>query len=72
MPRTKRRKKLSFVVTMKQPDGALVEDCRTYIYDSVSTWAGSLRPPGAYEENDPGDPLFSLDRESIKVRRTKL
>lgn len=68
----KRRKKLSFVVTIEQPDGALVEDCRAYIFDAVSTWAGSLRPPGAYEENDPGDPLFSLDRDTIKVRRAKL
>lgn len=68
---SKRPKKLSFVVTMEQPDGALVEDCRSYIFDAVSTWAGSLRPPGAYNEHDPGDPLFSIDRASIKVRRAK-
>jgi hypothetical protein len=69
MPKKPKSKKLSFTVSMTRPDGALIEDCRAYIQDAVSTWHGGLRPPGGYGDDDPGDPMFKLDSDSVKVKR---
>ncbi len=58
-----------FLVELEVPEGAKVTDCATYIREAVATWAGSLRPPCSYDDNDPGDPMFNLDRTSIIVKR---
>jgi len=58
-----------FLVELEVPEGAKVADCADYIYDAVATWAGSLRPPCSYNDNDQGDPMFNLDRTSIIVKR---
>jgi hypothetical protein len=60
-------KKRHFRVTMEVPDGASIADCKEYILEAVSSWGGSLRPPGSYSEGDPGNPFFSLNRDTLKV-----
>lgn len=70
----KRSKRIGFLVEFDQPEGANISDCRAYILDAVSTWRGSLRPPGGYGDDDPGDPLFNLDGDTVRVnyhRRSK-
>lgn len=59
--------KKKFTVTLDIPEGASVTDTKQYIYDAVTGWAGSLRPPGGYGEADEGDPLFGLNRGKVKV-----
>lgn len=49
--------KKSFRVTLNVPEGATVTDIKNHIRDAVST-VGGLHPD---------DPLFGLDRESVKV-----
>jgi hypothetical protein len=64
MPRSQRVK---FLVSLERPDGASIEDLREYIAEAIAVYRGSLRPPGGYDDDDPGDPLFMLDRDKIKV-----
>jgi len=57
----------SFRVRLTIPDGATVADCRDYIKDAVRSWCGGYRPPGAMGPDDDGDPLFDLDKDSVRV-----
>lgn len=57
----------AFVVSLEMPEGATVTEVREYIRDSVASCKGGLRPPGGLGPDDPGDPLFELDGESVKV-----
>jgi hypothetical protein len=59
--------RVTFKVSFDLPDGASVALARDYLNEAVATWHGSLRPPGGYHENDPGDPFFLFDRHSIKI-----
>lgn len=61
-------KKVTFEVSFPLPPGATIGDARQYVLDAVSTWQGSLRPPGGYSEDDPGDPMFALDGGTVRVR----
>ena len=61
--------KRKFVVEMEIPKGAKIIDCVEYISDAVTSWVGSLHPPGAYGPDDPGNPLFMLNRDSVRVTR---
>lgn len=63
--------KQKFIVELEIPDGADFEDCVQYILDAVSTWRGALRPPLSYGDDDPGDPMFGLDRDSVSVSRIR-
>jgi hypothetical protein len=63
--------KVSFVVSLDVPEGSSVTDVKDYIEDAVRTWCGSLRSAGGYGEDDPGDPMFYLDKDSVKVRRMR-
>ena len=72
----KRRKtsmqRIAFTVSFKKPAGASVEECRAYVEQAVATWRGQCRPPGSLDEpgcDDPGDPMWGLDWETVKVRR---
>jgi hypothetical protein len=56
-----------FKVRMAIPDGASIATAKEYIQEAVSTWHGSLRPPGAYGDYDDGDPMWELDPNSINV-----
>jgi hypothetical protein len=62
-------KNIAFTVTFKKPAGASVEDCRSYVEDAVATWRGQCRPPGGHGDDDPGDPMWGLDWETVKAKR---
>lgn len=59
-----------FVVTITQLEHATVADVRAYIEDAVGSWCGSLRPPGVFDEADPGDPLWRIVK-TVKVARLR-
>ena len=61
------RRDVGFKVVLRLPEGATRDDAADYINAAVCVWAGSLRPPGGYDEHDAGDPFFSLDRDSVEV-----
>ena len=70
------KRQVAFVVRFELPDGAGLNDAKQYVEDAVHSWAGSLRPPGSYNESDEGDPMFGLNRasvgvETLRIRRTK-
>lgn len=61
-----------FTVIMDVPDGADVHDAAHYIRDAVVSMGGGLRPPGAYGEDDPGDPMFGSHGPcSVQYRHEK-
>ena len=62
-------KKVTFEVSFSLPPGATLSEARRYVLNAVSTWQGSLRPPGGYSEDDPGDPMFGLNGDTVRVRR---
>lgn len=62
-------KQLSFIVKLDRPSDATITEIKGYIFDAVASWKGSYRPPGSIDDNDPGDPMFSLNEDSIKVSR---
>lgn len=67
---SRRRERIGyFLVTLPIPDGASFKDVQEYIHDAVGSWNGSLRPPGGYGPEDEGDPLFGIERDSIKVEQ---
>lgn len=47
-----------FRVKIAIPEGVSVVEMKEYIRESVSSWAGSLHPD---------EPLFDLNRKSVKV-----
>lgn len=52
------RRTAIIVVTLDVPDGVRLTELREYVFDAVRVMAGSLPAD---------DPMFHLDRESIKV-----
>ena len=64
---TKQGRRITFAVSLVLPSGARVAAMREYIEEAVATWHGQLRPPGAHDDLDPGDPLFNLDADSVRV-----
>lgn len=46
------------VLSVDAPPEADDNDIANYIADALGSWGGSFRPPGAYGEDDDGDPLF--------------
>lgn len=50
----------------KQANEALVI---SYVEDALATHRGSLRYPGGYDDNDPGDPMWHLNTKKIKVTK---
>jgi len=67
----KMSKRVEFKVSLEQPAGATIEDIRDYIDTAITTWWGQLRPPGSYDDNDPGDPLWYLDETTVRVTRLR-
>lgn len=57
----------NFIVKLDVPQEATVDDCLDYIKDAVQTYRGSLRPPGAYDDNDAGDSMWDLNTDTIEV-----
>jgi hypothetical protein len=62
-------KRVRFEVSFLLPSGAKIADARSYVLDACSCYCHSLRPPGSYCADDPGDPMFSLDPASVHVKR---
>lgn len=60
-----------FKVSFDKPPIATVADCRNYIVDAIATMKGCYRPPGAYGRDDPGDPMFDLDGDSVRAVRLR-
>ena len=61
----------AFTVSLKVPSGATIRECQNYILEAVQIWRGQTRPPGLLEDSDPGDPMWDLDPDSVKVTRIK-
>lgn len=64
-----RPRRLTFLVSFIQPELASIRDCREYVDEAVASMKGSRRPPGAYGEDDYGDPMWELDPDTVKVSR---
>lgn len=62
---------VKFTVSLPLPPGATVRDAQDYVFEAVRTWRGSLRPPGSYDDADPGDPMWELDEDAVKVTRQR-
>jgi hypothetical protein len=63
--------KVSFSVSFELPDQVTVDRVRDYVEDAVANWARALRPPGGFGDEDPGDPLFRLDPNTVRVTRLR-
>lgn len=66
-----RPRKVRFRIEFDLPPGADADDAEECLVSHVVSMGGDRRPPGGYGENDPGDPMFGLDRDSIAVQRLK-
>ena len=64
-------KRLEFIVSFNRPKGASITECTDYIYDSIRSWKGGLRPPLALDDDDPGDPMWGLEPDSVTVRHSR-
>lgn len=63
-----KRKRITVIALC--PDDSTEQEIAEYVEDALSTWGGQRLPPGAYSDDDPGDPLFnSLSIESVEVKR---
>ncbi len=71
MPRSTemRPRMIAFLVSFRCPEGASARECRAYVEEAIKTQRGSLRPPGSHDEADDGDPMWSLDEASVKIRK---
>ena len=64
-------RRVEFKVSFELPSGATVALAQAYVQDAVGAWQGSLKPPGADEEDPEGDPMFDLDPETVQVTRLR-
>jgi len=67
-------KKIRLVVELTLPEGATQTRARAYVEEAVQCWAGSLQPPGADLGDGTvaqGDPMFNLDKDTVKVSRPR-
>jgi hypothetical protein len=62
-------RRVYFTVSFLLPEDATVAEAREYVADAVSTMKGCYRPPCALGPDDPGDAMFCLDGDSVKVTR---
>ena len=59
---------MRYVIELGLPHGATPSNMDAYVLDALCTWKGSLQPPNAYGDGDPGDPMFNLDSSSVKIK----
>lgn len=57
--------RIRIALSFEIPEGADRDDCLGYAVEAVQSWKVSLRPAGAYGDDDPGDPMFYLDASSV-------
>lgn len=62
------RKRMTFIVSLEPPPLATKAELRRYVEDAVGCMKGAYRPPGGYGPDDPGDPVFELDGDTVRVR----
>lgn len=62
-------KRIAFTVSFELPIGATSEDAFNYVCDAVCSMKGCYRPPGANSDDDPGDPMFSMDVDTVRIKR---
>jgi hypothetical protein len=55
-------KRVSFVVSVEQPDDVSVPELREYIREAVGAWCKGTCPD---------DPIFDLDADKVRVRRQR-
>jgi hypothetical protein len=56
------------LLTVALKSMATEEELAAYIEDAVTSWGGSLRPPGGYGDDDTGDPMFgNVDAVHVKT-----
>lgn len=56
-----------YIVDVELPDNINRMSMKEYINDAIKTMCKSYRPPGSYDSQDPGDPLFNIDASTVKV-----
>ena len=61
-------RRCAFTVSFEIPPGATRDDCARYVEDAVTDYAGCLKPSDVDPEDPEGDPMFGINRDSIKVR----
>lgn len=61
-----RTKTFTFAVEVSVPEEATEAETKEFVLEAVSAWPGQCRPPGAYGDDDPGDPMRDLGVVSIR------
>jgi hypothetical protein len=61
--------RVSIQVMMDLPEGATEDDATAYVLAAVTEWRGNLEPPGGSGLKSPGDPMWFLQSETIRVSR---
>lgn len=61
-------RRVTFRVSFIRPEGATLAHAEAYVWDAISTMCGCYKPPQD-DPNEDFDPMFDLDRDSIKIRR---
>lgn len=64
-------RRVTFTVSFDRPDGCTVAEAQETLRNHLSSMGGDLRPPGGFGSDDSGDPMFGMDRSTIKVTRQK-
>ena len=65
------RKRVTAIVTVDVDVNAGNFEVYNYIRDAVESWRGQLRPPGGWDLDDPGDPLFDLELHGVRPVRSE-
>lgn len=60
--------RVRFTVSFELPKGATRREALEYVSDAVETWRGQCHPPGGYDKDDEGDPMFGLDWSTVYVK----
>jgi hypothetical protein len=66
-----KQRRVAFRVEFDLPYNATIKDARAYLDDAVGSMYGSYRPPGTYDETDPGDPFWAFDPDTLKITQIK-
>lgn len=67
--KTPRRAK--YRVEFDIPEDASREEVEECLVSHLLSMGGDRRPPGGYGDNDPGDPMFGLDRQTLFVSKLR-
>lgn len=62
-------RKVRFKVEFDLPGDARISEAREYVEAAIHSYAGGLKPPGADESDPRGNPMFDLDRTTIRITK---